>query len=266
LSAGISHGFIYNGSVFTTVDFPGSTQPTNVRGVTDSGIAVGTYVSVSGNTHGFTYNANTFATIDVTGAVDTAPFGINASGTIAGTFDDASGNTHAYIASGGTTTQFDYPGAAFTEFLGLNDSGDAVGDAAIPSSGFGILWDGSTLTTIVYPRAVHTAAFGINDSGDIVESYNNLSGGTGACEGITVCSGFARIGGLFQTIDIPGALQTRTQGITNADVIYGFYRDTSTLTFHGFIDAPATAPEPATLALLGLNVAGLYFVRHRKRL
>ena len=47
-----SHGFELQGSVFTTLDFPGASE-TDVNGIDDLGRIVGDYVDSGGVQHGF---------------------------------------------------------------------------------------------------------------------------------------------------------------------------------------------------------------------
>ena len=49
-----SHGFLYNGGAFSSVEFPGATS-TRAYGINNSGQIVGTYVDSSGNERAFLY-------------------------------------------------------------------------------------------------------------------------------------------------------------------------------------------------------------------
>jgi len=257
-----SYGFIYDGSSYTSTNFPG-TSLTVFRGVNNAGVAVGSYTNSTSVTHGFQYNSGTFTTIDVS-VYGTVATGINDSGTVSGTQFDSSSQAHGYITSGVTTTQYDFLGAAFTEFSGINNLGDAVGDAANAGGMFGVLLNGTILSALSFPGANNTAAFGINSAGAIVGSYNTIAG-TGVCEGATDCSGFVDTGGIFQTIRVPGASQTRASSVTDSGVVYGFYRDATTGLVRGFIDTPDSIPEPSTLAMVGLALAGMASARRRRK-
>lgn len=78
-----SHGFLYTGTQYLTIDFPGALSTSAVR-INNLGQIVGEYVDASQTTHGFLYSDGTFTTIDFPDAVWTQPLGINDSGDIVG--------------------------------------------------------------------------------------------------------------------------------------------------------------------------------------
>src|SRR4029077_10279077 len=57
-----THGFLYNGTTYTTLDYPGSTL-TQAFGVQGNNI-VGEYIDSSQNEHGFLYNGTNWMTLD----------------------------------------------------------------------------------------------------------------------------------------------------------------------------------------------------------
>src|SRR5207302_959133 len=94
-------GFLKDGAMFTTIDFPGGTDTTAV-GINDAGQIVGSFSDgppqPGVKTHGFLKDGATFTTIDVPGASSTEPRGINDAGQIVGIFDDAKGH-HGFLAT-----------------------------------------------------------------------------------------------------------------------------------------------------------------------
>lgn len=92
-------GFVYDGvSVFTDIDYPGSTSTTPNR-ISNSGEIVGTYQLSDEVNHGFTYINQTFQSVDFPGATDTQIFGVNTSGEVVGRYTDAKGVTHGFIGT-----------------------------------------------------------------------------------------------------------------------------------------------------------------------
>jgi hypothetical protein len=94
-----THGFVYDGSVVTTLDHPlGLPLGTFVMGI-DGPNVVGSYLSLQdGMGHGFLYDGTQYLPIDVPGATDTSVNGI--SGTrVVGTYVDADGQRHGFVAS-----------------------------------------------------------------------------------------------------------------------------------------------------------------------
>jgi probable HAF family extracellular repeat protein len=97
-SATTSNGFLFNGSVYTTIQFPGSvfTQP---LGLSDNGEVVGTYTDAGGVTHGFTYISGNYVSFDAPGAFNmTTANGVNDQGDIVGFFMNANGATVGFEA------------------------------------------------------------------------------------------------------------------------------------------------------------------------
>ena len=98
-----SHGFVYDGNTYTTLDVPnekagpGKTFGTAAYGVWGNTI-VGTYAA-SGVSHGFVYHGGTFMTLDDPAAV--APGGTvalgNSDGTIVGNYGN--GGSLGFVAT-----------------------------------------------------------------------------------------------------------------------------------------------------------------------
>jgi probable HAF family extracellular repeat protein len=140
--------------------------------------------------------------------------------------------------------------------FGINDHGTVVGSYVDINTGtHGFVSMGGILTTLDDPIAVGvTAATGINDAGDIVGYYIDAAG---------VTHGFLDVGGVFTMIDNPNALGvTRVFGINDLGELVGEYVDANGV--HGFV-ATAAIPEPNTLALLGISLAGTMVLLRRRK-
>ena len=83
-----THGFLYSGGGFTTVDVPGASS-TYPGGINDNVQIVGGFQDNIGGSHGFLYSGGSFTTIVVPGAtMGGSPHAINNSGQIVGEFQD----------------------------------------------------------------------------------------------------------------------------------------------------------------------------------
>jgi hypothetical protein len=76
--------------------------------------------------------------------------------------------------------------------------------------------------------------------------------------------GFLDIGGIFTTINVPGASVSGTKaiGINDSGQIVGVFFDATGE--HGFIATPAPTPEPGTLLLLSVGLLGLAMLSRRR--
>jgi len=94
-SAGVTHGFVDIGGVFTTIDPTGSLS-TMLLGLNNNGFAVGTYIDEGDVMHGLLYdlNNNTFQNVDDPFGIGTTTInGVNDLGQIVGFYVNGVGNT-----------------------------------------------------------------------------------------------------------------------------------------------------------------------------
>jgi uncharacterized membrane protein len=118
-----SHGFLYSGGTYTTVDHPSATG-TQLLGINASGQIVGYYVDNNGNYQSFLDSGGTFTTLAAPSAPGgTWAYGINDQGQIVGYIGNSS---YGFLYSGGTYTILDVAGAGTTA-LGINNAGQIVG-------------------------------------------------------------------------------------------------------------------------------------------
>src|SRR4029077_3389720 len=247
-SSGATHGFLYSGGTYTTLDDPLGTGGTFAQGINDQGQIVGYYIDSSNTLHGFLYSGGTYVTLDdpsagtgsPSGALGTFAFGINDSSEIVGTYVNGSSTNaayHGFVYSGGTYTTVDDPLAAdYTDARGINASGQIVGtyigNNHIQRS---FLYSNGIFTTVSNPAAENIYAFGINDVGHVVGQYQGQS--------------FILYGGNSYAIIYDSAAYAGTFafGINASDQVVGYFFD-SNGKYHGFLASVVLPPPAATTA------------------
>ena len=252
-AAGASHAFVYDNSIWSTLDHPNAAAPrgTAAYGVSN-GLITGTYVEPSGQTFGYLYDGSNWTTLSypagATGRVDTFARGVSG-GTVVGYYIDSLA-TRGFIYEGGTFRDLVVPGATGT-FPEDVDAGRIVGTFDNAAGTHGFLLEGGMVRTIDHPLGtiLGTYVTGI-DGANIVGSYLSILDGSS--------HGFLYDSSRFTAIDYPGAADTTVNGI-DGDRVVGSYVDTAG-NVHGFI---AVIPEPAALAWAGPGV--LLACRRRRR-
>jgi hypothetical protein len=238
-----SHGFVYNGSTYTS--FGPSGINGELRGISGNNL-VGIFAGSSGE-QPFFYNGSTFTPITgPAGATFATVFAVSGNRAL-GEYGDAQGHVNAFLQNGVTATPVTIPGVTNVNPNGIS-ANTIVGGL---STGQGFIWNGTTLTTLSVPGAASTSANAI--SGNLVAgSYTNPQApappGAPRMPGAT--HGFVYDGTTYTTIDIPGASSTMITGISG-NTIVGIYTD-STGIQHGFEETlasgltPPPPPNPVT--------------------
>jgi hypothetical protein len=102
----MQHGFLYNGSNWITLDYPGA-YLTNLFKIKGGTIAGYYGENVLGPYHGLLYKNGTWTTIDFPGATNTYLFGLDGSGNLVGMYQDNTGS-HGFLATPFTVTSTIY--------------------------------------------------------------------------------------------------------------------------------------------------------------
>jgi len=207
-SNGVFHGFKWDGSNYTNIDFSGANY-TKAVDINNNGVIVGFYEDSSGDIHGFKKDGSTWTTIDYDeNAVMTLVAGISDDGFIVGNYQDSSGDVHGFYEDGSSYNSFDYD-ANSLETKGRGNNYDIVGEYKDSNgSVHGYEYNGSSFSSIDYPNAIMTVATHNNEDGAICGFYRDSN---------NVEHGFIFENSSYSNFDFPGTgiILTRIRDISN---------------------------------------------------
>jgi len=228
-----TRGFIYDGTTWSTVEYPGTGgYGTYLTGIHESNV-VGYYGNGSNNI-GFVYDGTSFTVLDNPLGSNTSPRGMSGD-RIVGTSSNG-----GFIYDGSVYSPFNYPGAYVTSPRDL-EGALIVGnyyDSSYNMHAF--LHDGNNWTTLQHPDAYpmnSTYAHGVSGNKVVGTFYNS----TGYHGYIYSPAGWA-------LLDNPNGHNTVPRDI-NGDQVVGNFRDSQGVN-QGFM---VTIPEPSMLSLFVLN-------------
>ncbi len=260
----LTHGFIGAlGGPYTTFDYSVggfASVVTQVRALDSAGNAVGFANDGSGNFREFIRSVggtiSTLVNPATTNPLSGIAQGINASGSVVGDYLDAGARLGFVLSSGGSTlTPLSFPGTLATRARGINDAGTVVGFYQDPAGHeHGFTYSSGTYMTLDDPLGIGgTILESINNNGDIAGQYTDAAG---FLHGLLYDPATLS----FMTLDVPGS--TNTQGWQIDDL----GQVALTADSGGYIWSPngVTVPEPSTISLVGLTLAGLAFARRRR--
>jgi hypothetical protein len=142
---GVTRGFLYDGSVYSDIFFPGSTL-TSAAGI-NNGKIVGTYI-IGGVTRGFLYDGSNFVDIFVPGSSRTTANGINGTNIVGGC---SMPRGEGYLYNGSTFTSIFAPAGVGTEAMGISGS-LIVGYYTVGGGNqVGFVFNGASYQNINYP-------------------------------------------------------------------------------------------------------------------
>jgi len=222
--------------------------------VNDAGTIAGNYSSLSnGPPHGFLRDAaGNITTFDPPGSSSTQVGAINNAGTVLGSSNSPSFPNFLRAAAGNFST-FSVPGSDSTLFGAINNAGTVAGTFVAGGLQHGFLRDAAgNFTTFDIPGAKGIGVEAINDLGMVAGIFT--AGG--------LQQGFLRdaAGNVTAFDPLPSGLVVDVW-LNNAGVLAGTIFLPTNGDNIGFVGTPGAAvPEPPSIVLLGLGVAGLAIV------
>ncbi len=269
-AAKVAHGFLYDGSTFTTLDDPLASASLKDDGTYALGIdgttIVGYYTAPHGFYNGFSYDGSTYTKLNYPNANFGETYVTDVSGgKVVGYFApnpqyNQEFNYKGFVYDGSTYTEVSDPlsitsdGFDYETYVFGIDGQNVVGAYKGADEFFdhGFLYDGSTYTTIDDPLGLSTSVNGI--SGNlIVGSY---------FDGSSAIKSFVYDGSTFTTLFDPNSYEygTYAEDIDGTTVV-GYYYGANGL-YNGFI---AVVPEPSTWLLVASGAIGLIVCAGRAR-
>jgi hypothetical protein len=202
---GVYKGFVYDGTSYKTIVFPGATTFTQANGINDSNVIVGDFIAKDELTHGFMLKSGKFTRFDALKGASTWIIGINKAGNLAG-YTGTNGNTLGFIKIGRKVKTFTFQNNS-TYALGINRENATVGFFIPPPfiTAHGFYRDAKGhMTQIDYPGAIETNCLGITDAGVITGFYVDSQ---------SVAHGFTDKSGVFRTYPLPDIAGMNNKGM-----------------------------------------------------
>jgi uncharacterized membrane protein len=130
-SSNVVHGYVWDGKLYTILDYPGANKFTAAWGINNAGLVTLQWIDSSNNYEAAVYNTKTqkySKPITVRGAAQTYVHSIDNAGDIVFSWDDSSGNSFGALLTGKKFYKFSDPKAPdYTRPDGINDKHEIVG-------------------------------------------------------------------------------------------------------------------------------------------
>ncbi len=217
---GETYGFIYDGTNYTTIDYPGEDWHTSVNDIDGSNI-VGTYGADDPSDYGFIYDGTNYTTFLFPEALRSSINGIDGSN-IFGWYEGEDGETYGFIYDGTNYTTIDYPGEDWHTSVNDIDGSNIVGTyGADDPSDYGFIYDGTDYTTFTLPAhwvignldVGHGSGGTLNiTDGDVVSSGRGLVGASG----IVTVTGPSSQWNMSSYLTMGGALNIEEGGLVSS--------------------------------------------------
>jgi uncharacterized membrane protein len=213
---------------YAPISYPGA-PVTNVSGINNSNVIVGSYYDPQYFVHGFIYRAGKYTAVNFPGAVMTEVLGINDYSDIVGTYQTPGIlNFHGFLLHNGVFTKINDPSAKIgTMAFGINKQGTIVGTF---DNDQGFVYQNGSYRTLDAPQlageAHQTQLNGINNLGAIVGQV--FTGG--------IWRGFWIANNQIHYVEAAGSVDSQANGINGHGDIAGCHDIQS-----GFVSFLATS-------------------------
>ena len=198
---------------YAPISFPGSTV-TNVNGINNSNVIVGSYFDSQSFVHGFVYRAGKYSAVNYPGSTMTEVLGINDYNDIVGVYQlPGTLNFHGFLRHGSAFASIDDPSATIgTMALGINKAGTIVGSY---DNMHGFVYENGKFRTLDAPQL----------SGEPQETQlnaiNNLGWIVGQVFTGSIWRGFWVENGKLHYIEPTGSTDSQATGINGHGDIVG---------------------------------------------
>jgi hypothetical protein len=213
---------------YASLKFPNA-PVTNVNGINNSNVIVGSYYDSQYFVHGFIYHAGNYTAVNFPGATMTEVLGINDYSDIVGTYQTPGTlNFHGFLRHNGVFTKINDPSAKIgTMAFGINKAGTIVGTF---DNEQGFVYQNGAYRTLNAPQlsaeAHQTQLNGINNLGAIVgQVFTN-----------GIWRGFWIVNNGLRYVEASGAIDSQANGINGRGDIAGCHDIQS-----GFVSFLATS-------------------------